>query len=81
MCLGFFAYDALGKAIGAVMGALGIGSLTAVAGYYFAPAAAATNVTGWIYGYFYGPIQTGVRLALAWWLWRQAVQERQVFSA
>lgn len=73
-CLGaaMWAADALGKAIGIAMFAIGLLSLAAFAGYYFAPAAGATSVTGWIYTNLYGPVQTGVRVALAWWLWREA---------
>ncbi|MFL0355443.1 hypothetical protein ACI5KX_03100 [Erythrobacter sp. GH1-10] len=72
---GLLSFDFLGQIIGVVMVALGVVSLTAFAGYYLAPAAGLTAITGWIYGYLYGPFQTGVRIALAWWLWRQASSE------
>lgn len=72
MGIGFFSFDMLGKMIGSAMVAIGLVSLTAFAGYYFAPEVGLTAITGWIYGYLYGPFQTGVRVALAWWLWRQA---------
>ncbi|QYJ07021.1 hypothetical protein [Qipengyuania flava] len=68
----FFSADLAGKAIGGVTVFLGVVSLLAFAGYYLAPAAGVTAVTGWIYAYLYGPLQTGVRLALGWWLWRAA---------
>ena len=70
--LGFLSFDFLAKIIGLVMVSLGLVSLTAFAGYYFAPAQGFTSITGWIYGNLYGPFQTGVRVALAYWLWRQA---------
>lgn len=72
--LAFLKADRLGKAIGAVMVFLGVVSLTAFAGYYVGALAGATVVTGWVYTYLYGPVQTGVRVALAWWLWREARQ-------
>ncbi|MXO97246.1 hypothetical protein GRI34_12545 [Erythrobacter aquimaris] len=72
----FLSSDALGKGVGVVTLFLGVVSLAAFAGYYFGPAAGVTGVTGWIYANLYGPLQTGVRLALAWWLWRQAMRHR-----
>ncbi|MBX7528560.1 hypothetical protein [Qipengyuania vesicularis] len=70
--LAFLQANRLGAGIGAVMIFLGAVSLTAFAGYYVQPFAGVTAVTGWIYAYLYGPVQTGVRVALAWWLWREA---------
>lgn len=72
--LAFLASDRLGQAIGVVTIFLGLVSLIAFAGYYFAPAAGVKSVTGWVYANLYGPLQTGVRLALAIWLWRIAVK-------
>lgn len=68
----FLSRGKLGKGIGAVTMFLGVVSLTAFTGYYFGPAAGVTAATGWIYSNLYGPLQTGVRLALAYWLWREA---------
>lgn len=65
----FFAADIYGKVIGGILISLGALSLVAFAGYYTG-LSAVTPVTNWLYEYLYGVVQTGVRVAIAAWLWR-----------
>ncbi|MEP5937903.1 MAG: hypothetical protein ABJ239_06215 [Erythrobacter sp.] len=74
----FLTSNTLGKVIGIAMMSLGLVSLTAFAGYYFSPAAGVTSITGWIYSHLYGPVQTGLRIALAIWLWHAASNSKRV---
>ena len=66
----FLCRDTLSTIIGITLIAIGLLSLSAFAGYY-AGAQWVLPYTGWIYANLYGVIQTGVRLALAFWLWRE----------
>lgn len=67
----FLSTDYFGKVIGGILIFIGLLSLAAFAGYY-AGFSRVTPVTSWIYSHLYGPLQTGVRLALGVWLWRRA---------
>lgn len=67
----FLRQPKLGLPLGITNILIGVMSLAAFASYYAGAAQAGLVVQGW-YGWFYGPIQVGVRVLLAFWLWRQA---------
>lgn len=69
--LAFLSATLFEKTIGATFIFIGSLSLAAFASYY-AGLSVVSPVSSWIYANVYGVIQTGVRLALGYWLWREA---------
>lgn len=57
--------------IGVINCVIGVMSLLAFASYYAGLSAASPLVQAW-YNWLYGPLQVGVRLWFAWWLFKQS---------
>jgi len=71
--LAFLSTKFIETCIGISLIFIGVLSLTAFLGYY-AGLSSITVVTDWIYAYWYGVVQIGVRIALGAWLWLSAVR-------
>lgn len=67
------------RPIGAINCLIGVMSLVAFASYYAGLSAANPLVQGW-YSWIYGPLQVGVRLWFAWWLFQQAKGDAEEFT-
>lgn len=73
MGLAFIQESATAKIIGYISCTIGLMSLLAFASYYTALSGAGSVIQAW-YTWIYPPVQIGVRLLLAWWLWQQSRQ-------
>ena len=70
----FLRYSGLARPLGIINLLIGAMSLLAFSLYYAGATAAGPVVQVW-YDWLYGPLQIGVRLLLAYWLWQQATAQ------